>query len=147
MHRTLIVANRTSATPVLLQEVERRAGERPTSFVALIPRESDRDWSEREALRLLRRAARGPTGFLDPDVEGYEAGEDALVAVRRQLKSRHFDDAIVSTRPPSRWRRSLPARIEALGLPVQVIAPPAQPRSLIGLLTSDEKRPVMGGGY
>jgi hypothetical protein len=148
MHRTLIVANRTSSTPVLLQEVERRAAERPTSFVLLIPRGSPRDWSEAEALRALRRAARGPTGFLDADVEHAEAGKDALAAIRRQLTSRHFDDAIVSTTtPPGRWRRHLSARVEALGLPVQVIAPPAGDRSLLGVLSGGDKWPAMGGGY
>ena len=106
MHRTLIVANRTASTPVLLQEVERRAAERPTSFVLLVPRGSAEDWTEAEALRSLRKAARGPTGFLDADVEGVRAGPDALATIRLQLTSRHFDDVIVST-APTRWRRPL----------------------------------------
>jgi hypothetical protein len=146
MHRTLIVANRTASTPVLLQEVERRAAERPTSFVLLVPRGSTKDWTEPEALRSLRRAARGPTGFLDADVECVQSGPDALADIRRQLTSRHFDDVIISTPPKGRTRR-LPARIEALGRPVQVIAPPGEDRSLFGLFASHDKRPAMGGGY
>ena len=34
--RTLVVANRTAATPLRLEEVRRRAGERPTAFVLLV---------------------------------------------------------------------------------------------------------------
>jgi hypothetical protein len=36
-HRTLIVANRTAGTPLLLEEVKRRAVREPTAFVLLIP--------------------------------------------------------------------------------------------------------------
>jgi hypothetical protein len=35
--RPLIVANRTASAPLLVQEVERRAAERPTESALLIP--------------------------------------------------------------------------------------------------------------
>jgi hypothetical protein len=147
MHRTLIVANRNAATPVLLQEVERRAAEQPTSFVVLIPSGSSQDWTVDEALRSLRKAARGPTGFLEPDVEGAAGGGDAFSEVRSTLTSRHFDDLIVSTPPARRVRHSLPARLESLGLPVTVIAPPAENRSLFGMFSGRSRSAATGAGY
>ena len=59
------VANRTAATPMLLQEVERRAAQEPTTFVLLIPDVSSRkaaDWTLTDGLKSLRRAARSPAG-------------------------------------------------------------------------------------
>src|SRR4051794_37729180 len=58
--RTLIVANRTASTPLLVHEVERRAAERPTQFALLIPNVSSRkaaDWTLETALRVLRWVA------------------------------------------------------------------------------------------
>jgi hypothetical protein len=145
MHRTLIVANRTASTPVLLQEIERRAAQQPTSFVLLVPAGSREDWTVDEALRSLRKAARGPTGFLAPDVEGAAGGQDAFSDVRSTLTHRHFDDLIVST-PPAR-RGGLAARLESLGLPVTVIAPPAENRSLFGMFSGRSRAAATSGGY
>src|SRR3954454_22706654 len=78
-HRTLIVANRTASTPLLLKEVERRAAERPTRFALLIPDVSSRqaaDWTLDTALKLLRRAASGPHRFGEEQVEGLVGGSD-----------------------------------------------------------------------
>src|SRR4051812_34878440 len=147
MHRTLIVANRTASTPVLLQEVERRAAQEPTSFVLLVPAGSREDWTVDEALRSLRKAARGPTGFLEPDVEGAAGGQDAFSDVRSKLTRRHFDDLIVSTPPARRGRRDLAAQLEALGLPTTVIAPPVEDRSLFGMFNGRSRAAATGGGY
>ena len=123
--RTLVVANRTAGTRLLLEEVARRARERPTRFTLLVPRAprsrrgalSD-EWTLERALVLLERAARAP-------VEGYLAtGEDPFDSVRRALGGGGFDDVIISTLSTRRseWlRRDLPRRVRRLGVPMTVI--------------------------
>jgi hypothetical protein len=128
--RILIVANRTAATPTLLDEVRRRAKEEPSSFALLIPDAPSRDhadWTLELALPLLERAAGGP-------VDGISREQDDPVdAVRAVLQERQVDEVIVSTLPRrvSRWlRRDLPSRIEQLGVPVSVVTSPELRRTL-----------------
>jgi hypothetical protein len=137
LRRTLIVANRTAATPLLLQEVERRVERGPMSFTLLIPNVSSRkaaDWTLQEALKSLRRAAGGPNGTLRPHIDGLLGGPDTFESVREALAGGGFDDVIVSTLPKRRseWlRRDLPQRIQELGFPVKVITmAPEDDRSL-----------------
>ncbi len=128
-HHTLIVANLTSSTPFLLQEVERRAAERPSKFVLLVPNvdaNKREDWSLETAVKLLSRAAGAPvTGFL--------GSADAFESVREAVSDGNYDDILISTLPRRRseWlRRDLPTRIETLGVPVSVITPPEEPSPL-----------------
>lgn len=120
--RVLIVANRTAATPLLLDEVRRLASERPTSFSLLIPdapKSEHTDWTLELALPLLERAAGRP-------VEGLTGEEDPVEAIRRVVADQPYDEVLISTLPRrvSKWlRRDLPRRVEALGLPVRVITP------------------------
>ena len=125
--RILIVANRTAATPGLVQAVRERAGRGPTAFTLLVPRPYwDPDTDEAAvtlelAIPLLEEAAGGR-------VEGRTGDCDPFVAVRDTLASARFDEVIVSTLPAriSRWlRRDLPSRVEALGVPVTVVTAPA----------------------
>src|SRR4051812_9828573 len=133
-HRTLIVANRTAATPLLLDEIERRAGERPTEFVLLIPDVTSTktaDWTLNEALVSIRRAARGLTGHRTAEVRGMLGGPEPLESVKQALADEHFDDVIISPLPGGRsefLRRDLPRGVEELGIPVTVIPPPAEKR-------------------
>jgi hypothetical protein len=60
--QVLIAANRTAATPDVLEHVRRMAAEQPTSFAMLIPdapRSAHTDWTLEAALPLLGRAANG----------------------------------------------------------------------------------------
>jgi hypothetical protein len=127
MHHTLIVANRTASTPVLLQEVEQRAGRQPTAFTLLVPDPTPANWSLEDAVRTLRQAAAGIHGTRAAHVDGLAgASEDAFESVRRAVEAGSYDDIVISTLPSrtSIWlKRDLPSRVEALGLPVTVITP------------------------
>jgi hypothetical protein len=121
--RVLVVANRTAATPALLDAVRERAGRGPCRFTLLVPRPFyDPDTEEAAitlelALPLLEEAAGGR-------VEGLVGDTDPYVAVRQALDGESFDEVIVSTLPThvSHWLRlDLPARVKRLGLPVTVV--------------------------
>jgi hypothetical protein len=126
--RLLVVANRTSATPTVLQEVQRWAEAGPCAFALLIPRAPDRapDWTLEVGLRLLSRAAPARR------VEGLPCGPDAFGAIERAVRERRVDHIIVSTRPerlPRLLHRDLPRRVEQLGLPTTLILPRRETRS------------------
>ena len=117
--RILVVANRTSSTPMLLDEVSRRAKE-DVDFVLLIPPEkAGGDWSLDDAQALLRRAA-------GRDVEHLDCGPDAFDAIHRAVDDGACDEIILNT-PPEHLTRlihhDLRHRLEHLGIPVRVIPP------------------------
>ena len=119
----LIVANRTAATPGLIDEVRRRASETPCRFTLLVPRAFwDPDTEESAitlelAIPLLDEAA-------GSHVEGLIGDSDPFAAVTGTVEDGDYDEIIISTLPArvSRWLHlDLPARVQRLGLPVTVI--------------------------
>jgi hypothetical protein len=121
--RILIVANRTAATPALIDAVKKRASEAACRFTLLVPRTFwDADTEESAitlelAIPLLEEAS-------GSHVEGLVGDSDPFEAVSAALANDDYDEIILSTLPTrvSHWLHlDLPARLQRLGLPVTVI--------------------------
>jgi len=130
--RVLVVANRTAATPALLDAVRERAGRGPCTFTLLVPNAAhglhrvvdpeDQGQNEAEetlelALPLLEKAAGAP-------VEGMIGDPEPLAAIQDACNVHGFDELIISTLPKrfSRWLRlDLPHKAAGLGLPVTTV--------------------------
>ncbi len=144
----LVVANRTAATPDLLDAVKRYAREQPSTFALLVPdapKSEHTDWTLELALPLLERASGGPVQGLT------STSGDPFDAIREVLAAGAYDQVIVSTLPRrvSRWlRRDLPTRVAALGVPVDIVTPGGGP-GMRDLFSDSEKAglpPVGMGG-
>ena len=127
--RVLVVANRTAATPGLIEAVRERAGQGPATFTLLVPHVAhglhrvvdaeDTDASESEAvlalaLPLLEQAA-------GSSVEGMVGDPEPLAAIQDAVNLHGFDEIILSTLPArvSRWLKlDLPSKARGLGLPL-----------------------------
>jgi hypothetical protein len=130
--RVLVVANRTAATPALLDAVRERAARGPCRFTLLVPNSAhglhrvvdpeDQESTEAEetldlALPLLEDAAGAP-------VEGMVGDPEPLAAIQDAVNVQGFDEIILSTLPKrfSRWLRlDLPHKAAGLGLPVTTV--------------------------
>jgi hypothetical protein len=86
--RVLVVANRTAATPRLLQEIERRSKGGTCEFALLVPPTSGRhpDWTLDVALSHVEQAA-------GQRVQTVGCDRDYIGAVRRALSEQPYDEA------------------------------------------------------
>jgi hypothetical protein len=120
----LVVANRTPSTPMLMEEVARRAREDASARITVLipPERGDEaalDWTPEEARRLVSEAA-------GAEVDGLDSGPDALATIHGAVDAGDVDEIIISahTEHLSRWvHHDLTHRVEHLGLPVTVIPP------------------------
>jgi hypothetical protein len=119
--RVLIVAHRSVATPSLIEELKRRAEAGPVELALLIPDASDpaiAAWTLRRARRMLAKAVGVEVGGIVAE------GDDPYAGVAAALRAADYDEIVMSTlpEPGSRWlAEDLPARVEALGVPVTVV--------------------------
>jgi hypothetical protein len=130
--RVLVVANRTAATPALIEAVRERAAAGPARFTLLVPHTSkglhrlvdpeDQGQSEAQdtielAVPLLEEAAGAQVESLIGDAE-------PLAAIQDAVNLHGFDEIIISTLPTrvSRWLKlDLPSKASGLGLPVTTV--------------------------
>ena len=130
--RVLVVANKTAATPALLEAVRERAARGPAAFTLLVPNAAhglhklvdpeDQGRGEAEsvielAIPLLEDAAGGP-------VESMIGVPEPLAAIQDAINVHGFDELIISTLPQrvSKWLHlDLPAKAAGLGLPVTTV--------------------------
>ena len=130
--RVLVVANKTAATPALLEAVRERAARGPASFTLLVPNTAhglhalvdpeDQGQSEAEttlelAIPLLEKATGCPC-------EGLIGVPEPLAAIQDAINLHGFDELIISTLPQrvSKWLKlDLPSKAAGLGLPVTTV--------------------------
>ena len=130
--RVLVVANRTAATPALVEAVRARAAKSPARFTLLVPNPAkglhrvidpeDQSQDEAEqtlelAIPLLEQAAGSP-------VEGMVGDAEPLAAIQDAINIHGFDEIIISTLPTrvSKWLKlDLPSKAAGLGLPVTTV--------------------------
>jgi hypothetical protein len=130
--RVLVVANKTAATPALIDAVRERAARGACEFTLLVPNAThglhklvdpeDQSESEAEttielAIPLLEEAAGVP-------VDAMVGVPEPLAAIQDAINLHGFDELIISTLPTrvSKWLKlDLPSKAAGLGLPVTTV--------------------------
>lgn len=130
--RVLVVANKTAATPALIDAVRERAARGVCEFTLLVPNAThglhklvdpeDQSESEAEttielAIPLLEEAAGVP-------VDAMIGVPEPLAAIQDAINLHGFDELIISTLPTlvSKWLKlDLPSKAAGLGLPVTTV--------------------------
>jgi hypothetical protein len=130
--RVLVVANRTAATPALIDAVKERAARGPAQFTLLVPNTAHglhrvvdpEDQSSNEAQQTLELAVPLLERAVGSQVEGIVGDPEPLAAIQDAINVHGFDEIIISTLPSrvSRWLKlDLPSKAAGLGLPVTTV--------------------------
>ena len=128
--RILVVANKTTATPALVEAVRERAATGPAEFVMLVPNPAhlafDRTSADaEEGERLLEESLPVLTRAAGTDIEGRVAmGPNAFDDIVAELDQREYSEIILETIPShvSHWLHvDLPQRLAGLGYPLTTI--------------------------
>lgn len=133
--RILVVANRTAATPALLEAVRARAERSPARFHLLVPATSGglhqldpEDHGREQAEENLRAALPALSAAARSEVTGEVGDHNPVAALEDAVHAGEYDEIIVSTLGGrvSRWMRlDLPSKARSLGLPVTHVEPEA----------------------
>jgi hypothetical protein len=134
MRRILVVANRTAASPLLIETVRERAQEEPCRFTLLVPRTphglhrvvDPEDHGHQDAADSIARAVPLLEDACGSPVQAMIGSHDPLAAVEDALNAGAYDAVIISTLPQrlSRWLHlDLPRKVAGLGIPVTTITP------------------------
>jgi hypothetical protein len=138
--RVLVVANKTAATPALVEAVRDRAARSPATFTLLVPASAHglhqlmdpEDQSASEAEKAIELALPLLTEAAGEEVDALVGAPEPLAAIQDAVNLHGFDELIISTLPThvSRWLRlDLPRKAAGLGLPVTTVtAKGAQPQ-------------------
>jgi uncharacterized membrane-anchored protein len=128
--RILVVANKTNATPALLDAVRERVAAGPASFFMLVP---NPDHLAFDRSRADHPKGDNVLGRVLPVIEGPAGGEvngrvanspNAYDDIVDELEGSDYDEIILETPPShvSHWLHvDLPERIKHLGVPVRIV--------------------------
>jgi hypothetical protein len=128
----LVVANKTAATPALLDAVRARAAEGPARFTLLVPKNphglhkvvDPEDSGEGEAETTLALAIPLIEEAAGTKVEGRVGDAEPLAAIEDAVNTGEYTEIILSTLPAtvSKWLKlDLPSKVSGLGLPLTTI--------------------------
>jgi hypothetical protein len=130
--RVLVVANKTAATPALIQAVRDRAARGPARFTLLVPNTAHglhklvdpEDQADTEAQTTIELALPLLEEAAGSHVEGMVGDPEPLAAIQDAINIHGFDELIISTLPQrvSKWLKlDLPSKAAGLGLPVTTV--------------------------
>lgn len=130
--RVLVVANKTAATPALLDAVRERVARGPCEFTLLVPNATHglhkvvdpEDQSETEAETTIELAVPVLEEAAGAPVDAMIGVPEPLAAIQDAVNLHGFDEIIISTLPSrvSKWLHlDLPRKAAGLGLPVTTV--------------------------